>query len=201
MQQSVPNYKHNRVVPIILKNASSTALQLDKVCKFANECQESFVFGTFSEADGLPIEVVDEIGDLELFHMTAERGLINVKYLKGACQLARLGAREYVAILAMFAGLNVLALRESADLIAEDLQPAHHPPCILSPAQSELELFSNLDQLTLCARCADFLCALGLEGHVLATQQVLRTVYERRRDRSHFRWGLKGMERPPTRPL
>lgn len=201
MQQSVSNYTHIPVVPIILKNSSNSDLQLDKVCKFANECQQSFKFCTDEEPDGVRVEVVDKLDELLLFNVTANLGRINISYMKGACQLARLGAREYIAVLGMFTGLSVLALRGNDSLIAEDLQPGHHPPCLLSPAETELELLSNLDQLTLCSRCADFLCALGLEGHVLATQQVLRTVSDRRRDRSHFRWGLKGMDRPPSRPL
>lgn len=191
----------NRVVLVTLRDTSPVAAQLDKVCKLANECQATFHFSRDYSSDALDIALVDSLDDLLLFDATPAGGRVNMAYLRGACRLARLGTREYIAILATLASLNAMALRQNEEMIAEDLQPAPHPPCLLSPAQTELELLGNMDELLFCAKCADFLSALGLEGEVLATQQLLRTIYERRRDRSHFRWGLRGMDRPPSHPL
>lgn len=147
------------------------------------------------------VRVVDRLDDLLLFDATQEGGRISAAHERGAKGLARLAVREYYSILSVLVGLSALAVRENESLIPEDLQPTSHPPCLFSPAQSDLEVLGALDQLNICPKCADFLCAVGLENEVLSAQQLLRIVAEKRRDRSNFRWGMRGMDRPPSRPL
>jgi len=201
MQDTVQQITQNRGIPVTLVLRDPLDPQTQKICKFANECQSSFIFTPEAVEGAVEVRVVDVLEDLLLFDATQEGGRISAAHEQGAKRLARLAGREYYSILSVLVGLSVLAVRKNESLIPEDLQPVSHPPCLFSPAQSELELLGALDQLNICPKCADFLCAVGLENEVLSAQQLLRIISDKRRDRSDFRWGLRGMERPPSSPL
>jgi hypothetical protein len=186
---------------LVVNNASGLDLHLEAICRFGNESQQRFRFLPSDEEIAGGLKIVDAIERGRLFEVDTQGAQISAAYLSAAVQLLRLSRREYFTCVGMIAGLGMLALRTSAYLQPEDLEPAEHEHCLLSPASGTRDMLSRIDNLLFCPNCADFYCALGLENEVTACQQLIGVIDERRSQRSIHRWNKIGMERPPVRRL
>ena len=198
ISSSPPN---RRVTPLFFQSTATRAVQLDKVCRYGNDNQSAFVLTAEPTESAISIEIRDTLCDDAIIEVNENGGLVSAAYVEGVSKVVRMASREYYATLGIMAGMCALALRENEALVPEDLHVDAHAPCILSPPAGEREALSLMDNLHLCSKCADFYCALGLEPEVSAVQEFLRELIDRRRNRSVFRWSLRGMDRPPPNPL
>lgn len=186
---------------LVMNNASKVELHLPTICKFGNECQQSIQLLPSDEPVPGALRIVDKIIGDQLFEVDTLGASLSADYLTAAVTLLRVSRREYFTGIGLLAGLGVLALRKSEYLQPEDLFPAEHATCLMSPASSKRDMLSRIDNLHFCPSCAEFYCALGLEQEVMACQQLIRAIHERRSTRSVFRWSMIGMQRPPVKRL
>lgn len=172
---------------LILINESQNGYFLDKICAYANSCQDAFEFTETASESGIPLRLVDALEPGAFFDADETGAALSVQLVEPARRVVWMAAREYFAVVAATAGLHVATLRRNPEMIAEDLYPPHHLPCVLSNTADEFEQLIVLEQQKLCASCTEFYEALGMQQEVQGLKQILEHNYRRRRDRSYVR--------------